>query len=897
MPDITDFEAFLLQEGQTNHHVYRKREVLLSLPADAEGASKALGLYQPQRPLARMSATTLRLLAGRGAHRFFLTKGKTATGVRGKGWNFRFDPETVGIMLGSSDHRVTRAIASYLGETGWEVAKIGAGGDARAMLLREAEVLKAVSEKGMNAPRCLGVHEQGDMTILRMPYLIGTPVAAETTDEALDLLEKWIGSARGKMLAEFDEWKHVRTALGQTLQGREALEGFSDRELQPVISHGDFARWNLMHLPDGNLVAMDWEWGQLAGMPGLDLVHYFAQDARLVQRLAPEEVILHIEKELEKPRPRDYLRRTGWSDCLIEPILAWAAFKQGVRHQKNPELLEACVREYLKRRNQKLSPAPQGGRTAPAPDGDRRKMLISVVTPSFHQVDFLKCCAASVRDQTGDVAVEHLIHDGGSGEEFDRWAAGQQHATCISEKDDGMYDAINRGFRKAKGEIIAWLNCDEQYLPGTLQRVAKYFEEHPETDILFGDLVLVDEVMTPLAYRRAVMPTLGHIRYSHLSTFSAATFVRRRVLDDGHYLQTRWKTIADAVWIEELLAAGYRAATLRMPLASFCMLGSNLGQSPLLFKERAMWEAETGATNKWSKRWYILEYRLERLRAGAYLMRKVTASCYIRGNPVRTTQERWVSGQWSVARDSAEEMRMQRDGAMGGLGIRLRPPRIAFLHAAAVIAISIYVDGLVAGDAVKGPSFLLFSLLYLSFRSRLKDLVPTTVAYFFISWYLLSERPTDVVITRLATFTFGAILAVFWAASLRSLEEWIRSTIMLIRRMNDPVVLTDRHGRTILVNNRASEVLGNRDVSLVGKKIVPLALTGEGRIDGRANVFDPDNRAPAKMVGLTLEGSNATLLGKAGVFVVGKGRFRVYAFTLHDPRATAAAQETNTIPA
>lgn len=291
--------------------------------------------------------------------------------------------------------------------------------------------------------------------------------------------------------------------------------------------------------------------------------------------------------------------------------------------------------------------------------------LISVVTPSFRQVDFLKCCAASVGDQTGDFTVEHLIHDGGSGSDFDRWAEEQNGAVCISEKDDGMYDAINRGFRQAKGDIIAWLNCDEQYLPGTLESVARYFEKHPDIDILFGDLVLVNEAMTPLAYRLAVMPTLGHIRHSHLSTFSASTFVRRRVIDDGHYLQTRWKTIADAVWIEELLAAGYRAATTRQQLASFCMLGSNLGQSPLLFQERSQWEAEIGATDPWKKRWYIWEYRLARLRAGAYRMRKVTASCYLRGDSARTTHERLVSGQWSVARDQAEKLRAHRNPAVG----------------------------------------------------------------------------------------------------------------------------------------------------------------------------------------------------------------------------------------
>ena len=53
-----------------------------------------------------------------------------------------------------------------------------------------------------------------------------------------------------------------------------------------------------------------------------------------------------------------------------------------------------------------------------------------------------------------------------------------------------MYDAINRGFAKASGDILAWLNCDEQYLPGALAKVADHFARHPRTDILFGDIIL-----------------------------------------------------------------------------------------------------------------------------------------------------------------------------------------------------------------------------------------------------------------------------------------------------------------------------------------------------------------------------------------------------------------------
>ncbi len=876
MNDIREFESFLLAPGQVNRHVHRRGKTLISLPDSVSGAAQALKLYHPQRLEAHLKSRILQGFVRTSLHRYLLKAGEAVKGQDHAHWDFHHEPATVGIMPGSSDHVVSRAIASYRGENGWEVAKLGIGKEARRMLENEAAVLAILGENGGHSPPCLGLHHQGEMSILRMLRLEGIPHWQGNVDGALDLLEKWHRDLAPKAMEEFQEWEAIRAALETSESGRKALGQLAGRMLSPSITHGDFAAWNLLSLPHGQLIALDWEWGNPQGLPGLDLVHYFAQDARLVRRMPTRAVVHNLVGNLSKSRPADHLARVGWDGSPLEPMLASIAYKQGAKHQKNPELLAVCLEEYTRFHH---SGRP---RRHSLPLG---KMLFSIVTPSFHQVDFLKCCAASVRDQQGDFKVEHLIHDGGSGEEFDHWAKSQSTAICVSEKDNGMYDAINRGFRKARGGIIAWLNCDEQYLPGTLETVARYFEKHPETDILFADLVLVDEIMTPLAYRRAVMPTLGHIRHSHLSTFSAATFVRRRVLDNGHFLQPRWKTIADAVWIEELLAAGYRGATLGKPLACFCMLGSNLGQSDLLFSERTIWENEIGATHIWKKRWHILRYRIERLRAGAYLMRRVTTSCYIRGNSSRTTQERWVSGQWSVAREKAAELTKQRDGAMGGTGLKLRRTRWAMLHAAIVIVLSIYLDALAAGDAVKGPSFLLFSLLYLSFRSKVSDLVVVACAYFLTSLYLLSERPPDVIVTRLATFTFGGILAVFWSSSLRNLEAWTRSTVMLIRRMSEPTLLADRNGRVILVNIMGCSLLRGSEASFMGKKVLPLNLTSDGFVSGRVDLFEQESKTSEELLGITLEGSSGAMLAKARVFVVGKGRFRVYAFALESSTA------------
>jgi glycosyltransferase involved in cell wall biosynthesis/PAS domain-containing protein len=888
MREISKFEACLLAPGQTNYYVFRRGEAMFSLPESDEGALRTLGLYQPQRRLARMKRRALQAIIETSLHSRILTRGVPRENSAPPKWAFDYSPASVGIMKGSSDHLIPRAIASYRSSAGWEVAKLGLGVEARGMLRREATVLRAIGEKSSHAPVCLGLHERGEMTVMRTPYIEGVPHEAHDAAEALAILSQWAGEEEPRPLCEFEEWEAVRSVLELSETGRRALPLIAGRMLSPGISHGDFTSWNILRRRDGSLLVLDWEWGKLTGVPGLDLVHYFAQDLRLVHRLGSHAVIQGVLDELAQPVAREILRKGGWHGSPLEPILVYAAYKQGGHHQKHPELLEACLSQFVEQAwtsgtfamasalpAEPVSPAPE----KPTSEERRGCLRFSIVTPSFKQTSLLKCCAASVRDQAGDFELEHLIHDGGTGAEFEEWARSQRGADCVMEPDSGMYDAINKGFSRATGDVVAWLNCDEQYLPGALQYVARFFDEHPDVDILFGDVVLVDEVMTPLAYRRAVVPTSGHIRYSHLSTFSAATFVRRRVLDEGHYLQTRWKTIADAVWIDELLVAGYKAATLPLAISVFSMLGSNLGQSALLFEERKRWEQETAATDYLQKTRHVFRYRLERLLKGAYAIRKVQVSAYTPCNARRTLQERWVFGRWNVARDLAAHQRAHRDGALGNVVGKLRGRPWVLAQIIVVVLCSWYVDGLVAGDAIKGPSFLLLSLLYLSFRARVSDQIFAAAVYFVTAWYLLAERPFDVQVTRLATFSVGALLSIFWASSLRSVEAWIRSTLMLIRRLRQPIILTDRRGIITMVNHAAAGILRNNEAHFVGRKLLPMAVAGDGSIQGGIELFELDD-VPDCLLELALEGSEGASVATARSFAVGKGRFRMFAFTL-----------------
>jgi glycosyltransferase involved in cell wall biosynthesis len=897
MDQINSFEAFLLPEGTTRYHVRRHGMVSLSLPDSREGAAHAFRLYQPQKRLARLKTFALKLLISRGLHPWILEKVLPASYENIQPWEFSYSPETVGILLGSSEHLINRAIASYRGADGWEVAKLGRGEAARTMLRNEAAVLRELSNRNLSAPCCLGLHEHGEMTILRMPYLAGSGLSIRDSGEALDVLIQWAGDAAPESISGFEEWKSICAALETTADGREALESLSTQVLRPVIAHGDFARWNLLHQANGPLIVLDWEWGNTHGMPGLDLVHYFAQDARLVRQLDSANALRVVEASLSLPKAKAYLAQTGWTGNPITPILAWAAFKHGARHQKIADFLAESLKVYLERQrsfkykvasvNTPVQVASYSDITSSHPPTAKTNggetgasIRISVVTPSYKQIDFLKCCAASVADQAGDFEVEHLIHDGGSGREFEQWAAEQQGAVCISEKDDGMYDAINRGFRKANGDIIAWLNCDEQYLPGALDKVSRFFDSHPDIDIVFGDVVLVDELMTPLAYRRAIKPSIAHIRYSHLSTFSAATFIRRRALDEGHFLQTRWKTIADAVWIEELLSAGYRSATIREPLAVFCMLGSNLGQSSLLFEERKQWEIELKYTNKWIKRLHIMRHRIAKFLFGAYNLQKTRISAFLPNTSYRTTKNAWLNGQWSFARHKAQNLRVKREEKIGMLKIHKLASRWSFLQALCVIILAAFVDKIQAGDAVKGPAILMISLLYLSFRAKMRDLTLIAILYSVIAFYLLSERPPDVLVARMITFFLGACLAVLFSIAHSNLSEWMGSTVSLVRKIPFPILLTDRTGMVILVNNSALKLWQITEEDCL-EHFVTVQLIEDGKASTKPTLIDSwAERPPDGLVSMSIKGKPEIQQMTGKVLVTGGGRRRFYVFML-----------------
>ena len=119
--------------------------------------------------------------------------------------------------------------------------------------------------------------------------------------------------------------------------------------------------------------------------------------------------------------------------------------------------------------------------------------LVSIVTPSFNQVQFLEETLLSILDQDYP-RLECIVVDGGSTdgslEIIERYAARLAH--WISEADLGQADAINKGFASARGQIFAWLNSDDTYLPGAISEAVEYLKSHPQVGMVYGSAYYID---------------------------------------------------------------------------------------------------------------------------------------------------------------------------------------------------------------------------------------------------------------------------------------------------------------------------------------------------------------------------------------------------------------------
>lgn len=164
-----------------------------------------------------------------------------------------------------------------------------------------------------------------------------------------------------------------------------------------------------------------------------------------------------------------------FSTRLLYRLPSWAQPRIGRLRQHAPKPLRVPA-PYFKARPPEQAPT------------------IALVTPSYQQGRFLERTIYSVVQQKYP-GLEYVVQDGGSSDEtLDILKRSDRFLTrWVSEEDGGQADAINRGFRGTTGDVMAWLNADDLLLPGALAYVGRFFYEHPDVDVVYGNRLMIDE--------------------------------------------------------------------------------------------------------------------------------------------------------------------------------------------------------------------------------------------------------------------------------------------------------------------------------------------------------------------------------------------------------------------
>jgi glycosyltransferase involved in cell wall biosynthesis len=193
-------------------------------------------------------------------------------------------------------------------------------------------------------------------------------------------------------------------------------------------------------------------------------------------------------------------------------------------------------------------------------------MKFSIVTPSFNQARYIGRTLESVARQQG-VAFEHLVRDGGSTDgTVEILEAFRPAVRWVSGRDGGQADAVNAGIAASDGEIIGWLNSDDVYLPGALQRVAERFAAEPGIDVIYGRADHID------AEDRHISPyptrpwDPARLR-TDCFLCQPAVFFRRRVVERFGALDASLRFCMDYEYWLRLAAGGARFAYLEERLA------------------------------------------------------------------------------------------------------------------------------------------------------------------------------------------------------------------------------------------------------------------------------------------------------------------------------------------
>ena len=331
-------DLFAAPEGQEQAVRVRMRLVrkagrpFLLLPVQPRAAAAIMDLYPAQSGRARMARALLRnllraslplatktlslTLAPGDAFVKFLS---SLAGEQGQG------APILGILAGNpaSDGQRFLLMLFDASQRPVAVVKAGLSPRARALVEQEDRFLADVSDKTVAVPRLRARFESSRLRALALDFVPGD--SPRPRDEAAlpPLLAAWVDATRSVALSDAPDWKRLQEAAPGSPLFSVVAGQLRGRKVRPAMHHGDFAPWNIKVSPTGAWTVLDWERGELTGIPGWDWFHYVIQSGILVGHLPTSVLVQRVESLLSSDAFQQYATRGGILGCERELVLAY----------------------------------------------------------------------------------------------------------------------------------------------------------------------------------------------------------------------------------------------------------------------------------------------------------------------------------------------------------------------------------------------------------------------------------------------------------------------------------------------------------------------------------------------------------------------------------------------
>ena len=340
MPTTSHFweDLFAAPEGQergvrVKMRLLRKHgRPLLLLPVHPRPAAATMDLYPAQTGRARAARSVLRGLLRAslpvGTERVSLAISPADPFVRFLA-SLAGEPAPelpgLGILAGNpaSDGQRFLLLVFDANQRPAAVVKAGLSQRARTLIEQEESFLAGVPGKTNAVPRLCAQFESPRLRALALDFFPGESPRPRQEAAIPGLLGSWVSPERNVALSDTPDWKRLESAASANALFSVIAGQLRGRMVHPAMHHGDFAPWNIKVSPTGVWTVLDWERGELAGVPGWDWFHYVIQTGILVGRLPASALVERVESLLGSDPFQQYAARGGILGCERDLVLAY----------------------------------------------------------------------------------------------------------------------------------------------------------------------------------------------------------------------------------------------------------------------------------------------------------------------------------------------------------------------------------------------------------------------------------------------------------------------------------------------------------------------------------------------------------------------------------------------